>query len=154
MNPSGAPSGTETATSLDRIAADGNSLSVVGPLPLYAGSGSLTFGPDGALYTESSNGGTGPLLLYRVDPASGTVTAIGTGLGTYRDDPLTLFAAGGQLYGIDTALPSGAGSINIYDVDTTTGKATTTGIAVTGVSTGFTLDVVAGIASVVPSPAR
>ncbi len=73
------------------------------------------------------------------------VTAIGTGENTLNNDPLTLVAAGGQIYGIDTASVSGSElGIPIYTVDTTTGVATPTGVSVTGLHRGFTLDTATG----------
>ena len=57
-------------TTLDLITPDGNSLSVVGPLPSYAGSGSMSFGPDGQLYQTALNS-SGVLQLYRIKPDHG-----------------------------------------------------------------------------------
>ena len=68
-----------------------------------------------------------------------------------NNDPLTLVTVGGTLYGIDTVTPSGSGAINIYTINTTTGVATATGVTVTGLNPGFTIDT-AAYPAVVPEP--
>lgn len=136
-----------TPIALDKIAPDGNSLSTIGSIPytggLY-GSGMLAFGPDGFLYSDQLNA-AGALQLYRIDPATGVATAVGSGLATFNNDNLTLVTAGGQLYGIDTIETSGSGPINIYTIDTATGVATATGAVVAGLPTGYTLDTAAAV---------
>jgi PEP-CTERM motif len=141
--------GTGSATTvLDKIAPDGNSLSLVGPVPTYAASGNIAFGPDGALYMDAFTS-AGALQLYRLNPVSGAVTAVGTGLQTINGDALTLVTAGGRLYGIDTYQASGPAPIPIYTIDTTTGQATDTGVRVTGLTFSYTLDTAA---AAVPEP--
>jgi hypothetical protein len=136
-------------SNFDRIAADGNSLSVVGTLPTaLLSQGELAYGPDGSLYYTSAS--LSSAQLYRVDPLTGAATAVGTGLHTFDNNPLTLVTAGGQLYGIDNGGGSPLG-IPIYTINTTTGLATPTGAYVTGLPSGYTLDTAAP-QSAVPEP--
>jgi hypothetical protein len=150
INPYGADSVT--------IAPDGNGISA----PSFLGAkffgfgssgGALAYGPDGSLYFDALPlAGTlpGPAQLFRLDPTTGTATAIGTKLGVGYD-PLALVTAGGTLYGIDSVTASGSGTIGIYTINTSTGKATSTGVDVTGLPDGYTLDAVA-MPSAVPEP--
>ena len=128
----------ENPANLYRVTPDGNSVSAIGSIGPYPalGSGSLVRGPDGSLYYEGANS-SGAATLYRVNPSTGTATAIGSGLAP---DPLTLVTAGGILYGIDTSTASGSTSIDVYTINTITGVATDTGVSVTGLTTGYTLD--------------
>lgn len=139
---------------LDRITPDANSLNVVGSLGSTAavavfGTGGLAVGPDGALYYNATTV-AGVDQLYRVNPATGVATAIGSGLGTLNNDALTLVTANGTLYGVDTFALSSFSPIQIYTINTTTGVATYTGVNVTGLAPGYTLDTVAAIPE--PSP--
>ena len=135
-----------TTEFLDKIAPDGNSFTTIGTLPTIAGSGSLSmsFGPNGSLYYTGLDG-SGNVALFGINPSTGVATEIGSGLGSLGNDPLTLVNAGGQLYGIDTAVGGGIGPINIYTINTTTGLATATGVTVTGLTAGFTLDTAAAV---------
>jgi hypothetical protein len=139
-------------SNFDKIAADGNSLSVVGTLPTTAISqGELAYGPNGSLYYTNASLSSPP-QFYSVDPLTGAATAVGTGLNTLDNHPLTLVAAGGQLYGIDNGSSSGSPlGIPIYTINTTTGLATLTGVDVTGLPSGYTLDTAAPL-STVPEP--
>jgi hypothetical protein len=151
INPYGADSVT--------IAPDGNSLSA----PSFLGAqffgfgssgGALAYGPDGSLYFDAlplAGSMPGPAQLFRLDPSTGTATAIGTKLGVGYD-PLALVTAGGTLYGIDAVQASGSGTIGIDTIKTANGKATATGVDVTGLPDGYTLNAAASIPSVVPEP--
>ncbi len=136
-------------TTLDHIAADGNSSSVVGTMGTAFGSfnsGNLAFGPDGKLYFDAWNTTASDVAtLYLVNTNTGATTAVGSGLGS--TNPLTLASFGATLYGIDTFTPT---SPSIYTIDTTTGVATGIG-TVSGLPTGYTLDTIAFAASV-PEP--
>jgi len=151
INPYGADSVT--------IAPDGNSLSA----PSFLGAkffgfgssgGALAYGPDGSLYFDAlplTGSLPGPAQIFRLDPTAGTATAVGTQLGVGYD-PLALVAAGGTLYGIDAVTASGSGAIAIDLINTATGMATATGVAVTGLPEGYTLDAAASMPTVVPEP--
>jgi hypothetical protein len=142
-----------------KIAPDGNSLSA----PSFLGAqffgfgssgGALAYGPDGSLYFDALPlAGTLPGLaqLFSLDPTTGTAIAIGSNLGVGYD-PLSLVTVGGTLYGIDSVQASGSGLIEIDAIDTASGKATATGIDVTGLPDGYTLDAAASVSSVVPEP--
>ena len=127
---------------LNQISPSGTSASTIGSLPTDAGSGALAFGPNGTLYYNGDNA-SGVLSLYSINTTTGAATQIGSGLGTFNNDGLTLVNAGGQLYGIDTDETFGSGPINIYTINTTTGAATATGATVSGLPTGYTLDTAA-----------
>jgi hypothetical protein len=132
----------------DKIAPDGNSRTPIGTVPNLAGSGLMSFGPDGGLYADAFNS-SGAIQLYKIDQSSGVATPVGSGLMTAFNDGLTFVNAGGQLYGIDTVQAEGFNPINIYTIDTTTGVATATGATVSGLPTGNTLDT----AAATPEPA-
>jgi hypothetical protein len=134
---------------IDKIAPDGNSLTRPGSLikAFVASTGGLAIGPDGSLYYTSHV--AGDVQLYRVDRATGMSTAVGTSLETHIMDGLALVTVGSTLYGIDAQEESGSGPIKIYTIDTTTGVATYTGVNVTGLTTGHTIDA----AAAVPEPA-
>jgi hypothetical protein len=133
---------TFTAT-LEHISADGNSSSVIGTMGASFGSantGNLTFGPDGNLYFDAENASGAP-TLYAVNPTTGALTAVGSGLNT--SNPLTLATNGTVLYGIDTYAQVGVGVFPaIYTIDTTTGAATQIGM-VSGLDVGYYLDTIA-----------
>ena len=149
------PYGADSVT----IAPDGNSLSAPRSLGskffgFGSSGGALAYGPDGSLYFDAlplAGSLPGPDQLFKLDPTTGTATAIGTKLGVGYD-PLALVAAGGTLYGIDSVAASGSGMIEIDAIDTSTGKATATGVEVTGLPDGDTLDAAASMPSVVPGP--
>ncbi|MHB1556897.1 MAG: PEP-CTERM sorting domain-containing protein [Isosphaeraceae bacterium] len=133
-----------------KIAPDGNHIITPFNLPNTSvyDSGSLAYGPDGKLYLDSV-GSTAQ--LYEVNLATNTLTAVGTGLGLPGTHSLTLGTANGQLYGVDTIQAAGGSSpIDIYTVNTTTGAATATGVHVTGLSSGYTIDTIAALS--VPEP--
>ena len=133
---------------LDRVSSNGNSISTVGGLnPTIGGSGCLAFGTNGTLYFNGLDS-LGTSALFAVNTTTGATTEIGSGLGTLANDSLTLVNVGGQLFGIDTVELSGFGPINIYTINTTTGVATATGVTVSGLAAGFTLDT----ATAVPEP--
>jgi hypothetical protein len=85
------------------ITGDGNSSSLVGqlagPNSGFFPTGNLVFGPGGNLYfnysSDVANGGANS-TLYIVNPSTGALTAIGSGLGS---DILALFSDGNTLYG-------------------------------------------------------
>jgi hypothetical protein len=129
---------------LDQISPTATSFTAIGALPTIAGSGSLAYGPGGSLYFAGFDG-SGNAALFGINTTTGVATEIGTGLVTFDNDPLTLVYTGGLLYGIDTGESAGAGPINIYTISTTTGAATATGVTVSGLSSGFTLDTAAAI---------
>jgi hypothetical protein len=136
--------GPFTAT-LEHIAANGSSSSVVGTMGTTFGSfnsGNLAFGPTGALYFNAWNASF-VSTLYSVDTSTGAATAVGSGLGS--TDPLALVSVGTMLYGIDTFAPTDPA---IYTINTTTGVATEIG-TVSGLPTGYTLDTMASV----PEPA-
>lgn len=130
-----------------QIASDGNKIITPFNLPTqeYA-SGSLAYAPNGSLYLNSVTGGTA--RLYQVDIAGQVINQVGAGLGS---NALAIGTANGQLYGVDTIQAAGGNSsINIYTVDTATGVATATGVHVTGLSSGYTIDTIAALS--VPEP--
>ncbi len=145
--------GVHSADGLDyfvQIASNGNRITTPFNLPNTStyDSGSLAYGPDGKLYLDSV-GSTAQ--LYQVNVAAETLTAVGTGLGLPGTHALTLGTANGQLYGVDTIQAAGPGSpIDIYTVNTTTGVASATGVHVTGLSSGYTIDTIAALS--VPEP--
>ena len=137
---------------LDRISTTNTSIAALGTLPNIIGSGALSYGPNGSLYLVGADS-SGTTALFVVNTTTGVETEIGSGLRTFSDDALTLVTAGGQLYGIDTAETFGSGPIDIYTINTTTGVATATGVTVTGLAVGYTLDTAAAIgAGTVPEP--
>ena len=145
MDQTGALPGPFPAT-LEHISADGTSSSVVGTLGTSFGSfnsGNLAFGPDERLYFDAWNAND-VSTLYVVDLSTGGATAVGSGLGSA--DPLALVTNGTTLYGIDTFAPTNP---SIFTINTATGVATAIG-TVSGLSTGYTLDTMAGS---VPEPA-
>lgn len=113
-----------TSLTLYSIAKDGASDSLVGKIAGYNQgifpTGGLVYGPGQKLYynysTDSVNATASQ--LYTVDPATGALTAVGSGLGTRI---LTLFSDGKTLYGIDTFITENLG---IYTIDTISGAAT------------------------------
>ncbi len=115
-------------------------------------SGGLVLGSNGKLYENLYSYSAGRLDLYQIDPSTGLGTVVGTGgLGTKYNDSLALVNAGGTIYGVDTLAHAGSSSgIRIYTVDTTSGTATDTGVTVTGLQSGYTIDTVAGLS--VPEP--
>jgi hypothetical protein len=118
------------------IAGDGNSKSLVGqiaePNSGYFPTGNLAFGPGGKLYfnysTDLVDGGANS-TLYTVNPSTGALNVIGSGLGT---DILSLFSNGTTLYGVDSIATS---HIGIFTINTTTGVATQVS-TVTGLPSG------------------
>jgi hypothetical protein len=142
-----------------RISPDGNSATTPNFLgEQFIGFGStggvLTYGPNGTLYFDALswvNSQPGPVQLFGLDPTTGVATVIGTGLGVGYD-LLALVTAGGTLYGIDSVQPSGSGPITIDTIDPQTGLATPTGIDVTGLPAGYTLDTLAVMTASVPEP--
>jgi hypothetical protein len=118
------------------ISGNGNSNSLVGNMvnpPKATPSGCLAYNFSGNLYFNYSTTGGTNSSLYTVNTSTGALTSVGS-LGT---DILTLFSVGTTLYGIDTVSTS---NIGIYTINTTTGLATFTGVDVTGLPTGNTLD--------------
>ncbi len=115
-------------------------------------SGGLVLGSNNNLYGNFYMYSTGKLDLYQINPTTGMGTVVGTsGLGTAGNDNLALVNAGGTIYGVDTLSQAGSSDgIHIYTVDTTSGTATDTGVTVTGLQNGYTIDTVAGLA--VPEP--
>ena len=148
----------EVAPALDRISADGNTVTPItdnlNPAYYVNGSGALSYAPDGSLYLVAgvSYFPSAFANLLRVDPNTGAVTVLNdTGLGTYHHHELALVNVAGQLYGVDSPLPAGPASlIYVYTIDTTTGLANNTGVTVTGLPTGYNIDAVGGLA--VPEP--
>lgn len=142
--------GVHSADGLDyfvQIASDGNRITTPFNLPTqeYA-SGSLAYAPNGSLYLNSVTGGTA--RLYQVDIAGNAINQVGTGLGS---NALAIGTANGQLYGVDTIQAAGGSSpVDIYTVNTATGVATATGVHVTGLSSGYTIDTIAALS--VPEP--
>ena len=111
-----------TNVTLYSIAADGNSSSPIGvmagPNSGFFPTGNLAFGPGGKLYFDFFPTSGASSQLYTVNVSTGTLTPVGSGLGT---DILNLFSNGSTLYGIDTDTTS---NIGIYTINTTTGVAT------------------------------
>jgi hypothetical protein len=113
------------------------------------GSGTLAFGPGGALFYDTVpllSGFSGQAILYTVNPANGNLTQIGSNLGT-GGDALSLVYDGTHFYGIDTFSTT---DIGIYNVDATTGTATRIS-TLTGLQPGQTEDAIVFIPSV-PEP--
>jgi hypothetical protein len=114
-----------TNVTLYSITGDGNSSSllgqIAGPNSGFFPTGNLVFGPGGNLYfnysSDVANGGANS-TLYIVNPSTGALTAIGSGLGS---DILALFSDGNTLYGVDANVTS---DIGVFRIDTTTGVAT------------------------------
>jgi hypothetical protein len=114
-----------TNVTLYSITGDGNSSSllgqIAGPNSGFFPTGNLVFGPGGNLYfnysSDVANGGANS-TLYIVNPSTGALTAIGSGLGS---DILALFSDGNTLYGVDAKVTS---DIGVFRIDTTTGVAT------------------------------
>lgn len=142
--------GVHSADGLDyfvQIASDGNRITTPFNLPTqeYA-SGSLAYASNGSLYLNSVTGDTA--RLYQVDIAGNAINQVGTGLGS---NALAIGTANGQLYGVDTIQAAGGSSpVDIYTVNTATGVATATGVHVTGLSSGYTIDTIAALS--VPEP--
>ncbi len=133
------------SATLEHISADGTSFNVVGTMGVSFGSfnsGNLAFGPNGTLYFDAWNASF-VSTLYALNTSTGLATAVGSGLGS--TDPLALVSVGSTLYGINTFAPTHP---EIYTINTTTGVATEIG-TVSGLSSGFTLDTMAGT---VPEP--
>lgn len=128
-----------------QVAPDGNRITTpfnLSATPTY-NSGDLAYGPNGNLYLNSVDS---TAQLYQVNVAAGTLTAVGTGLGLPGTHSLALGTANGQLYGVDTIQAAGGSSpIDIYTVNTTTGAATATGVHVTGLASGYTIDTIASV---------
>jgi hypothetical protein len=106
------------------ITGDGNSSSLVGqiagPNSGFFPTGNLAFGPGGNLYFNYSSDliNATNSTLYTVNTSTGTLTAIGSGLGS---DILALFSDGTALYGVDANATS---DIGVFRIDTATGVAT------------------------------
>jgi hypothetical protein len=135
-----------------RISPTATSSTMIGNLPINTASGALAFGPDGTLYDVGFDR-LGNMALFSVNTGTGVATEVGSGLGTVNDVGLALVTAGGQLYGIDTSQPYGAGPIRIYTINTASGVATDTGVAVSGLLPGYTLDAATPLAVPEPSSA-
>jgi hypothetical protein len=143
--------GTEgdTPSNLDQISVDGTSANALATLPPIPGLGALSFGPSGSLYFDGTDS-SGKTALFLVNTTTGATTEIGSGLGSFQNDPLSLVNVGGQLYGIDGAQPFDQGPINIYTINTTTGVANETGVTVTSAPYALTFGTAA--AGAVPEP--
>jgi hypothetical protein len=110
-----------TNVTLYSIAGNGNSSSPVGvmagPNSGFFPTGNLAFGPGGNLYFDFLPTNGAESVLYTVNTSNGTLTQVGSGLGT---DILSLFSDGSTLYGIDADTTSNTG---IYTIDTVSGIA-------------------------------
>jgi hypothetical protein len=116
----------QTTVTLYSIADDGNSHSLIGEMvgansPGLFPTGNLVFGPGGKLYFDYFSADSTSAALYTVNTSTGSLTAVGNGLGT---DILTLFSDGNTLYGIDTDFTPNDAPLGIYTINTTTGLAT------------------------------
>jgi hypothetical protein len=116
----------QTTVTLYSIAGDGNSHSLIGEMvgansPGLFPTGNLVFGPGGKLYFDYFSADSTSAALYTVNTSTGSLTAVGNGLGT---DILTLFSDGNTLYGIDTDFTPNDAPLGIYTINTTTGLAT------------------------------
>ena len=141
----------KTVVSLYSITGDGSSESSVQRLDQPGGgefaTGSLAYGPNQKLYFNysfdtiyASNS-----RLYLIDAATGSQTAVGSGLGT---PILALFSDGTTLYGVDTFINK---KIGIYTIDTTSGVATRVA-TVTGLPSDNTYYIDAATAVVTATP--
>lgn len=131
----------QTTVTLHSIAGNGNSTALIGEMvgansPGLFPTGDLVFGPGGQLYFDYLAADSASAALYTVNPLTGALTPVGSGLGT---DILNLFSDGKTLYGIDTDFTSNDAPLGIYTINTTTGLATQIS-TVTGLPGDYYLD--------------
>ena len=143
-----------TYVAFGTVSPSATSFSSLGLSSLVSGyyySGTLAIGPNGTLYTTYGVPGDGGQGLYSINTTTGAATEVGPGFGSAFQRPLGLVTSAGTLYGFNVS-PFFAGPYDIFTLNTSTGGVTNTGVAITGLPTGFQLDAAADVPGVVPEP--